>query len=789
MNNMNMNMNMNMNNGTDAMQSIIASQQQRRNAMRNLLLAPSTTQSQLVTRSSSSSNSSNRNDNSSWRGRSGAVASRDPRSNAGDDPAPALNRSGALPQLPSQGRGSGMMVTAPPFLGLGVDPSAAAASQQLDLLDTFTASMSAPAPVTAPSRADADRSFLSSGTHSFSQQQDQWQLTQTIQKLRRLQEELEQQQLQLQRQRDHQEQINHLLNLKVQAQAEAQMQAEANARRATASLSSRRNPPPQHFAPASAHKSGNAQLSLASGSSMWEPRPLLSMQHGASSAGFGFQPSSFPAAASALADDPLRDLHGRAPSLSSMSSVPMMIPAQSPHATNFASLPPSGLSPTSPSSPSATAFAPNAEDFSLAPASFNGGSNNSNNDNDAGVVARGGKQPECSSSSKFPSLAPTTLSGLDMLASNANSDPFDQVPHCPTTTGVGMVPGGAVVDQLWLGARHNDFLFADEPGSPTEATAAPSSSKNTKDFLLTTLDDCKNTLQNMDDTILGGFGASPAPAANTMANHAVVGKKVSPSQSSTKSSQPPSSLSESKDGGSTPTATASAAPESTKTRRHNNRGSVTEVTTTPTGKVSTVSYGPTQSEQWNDKYEELVAFRRRYGHCHVPNSNLDSSRPLAHWVRRQRHQYRRKMEGKHSTLSDERQRALEELDFVWDSHAAIWEERYQELVDFQAQYGHCKVPRRYPTNTQLAIWVKCQRRQRQLNRSGERTALTPDRESRLDALGFVWYARGNRGHLVDSTGGTGASSLARRGGATAPALATSSGSNTTTSSFAMIKLV
>jgi hypothetical protein len=36
-------------------------------------------------------------------------------------------------------------------------------------------------------------------------------------------------------------------------------------------------------------------------------------------------------------------------------------------------------------------------------------------------------------------------------------------------------------------------------------------------------------------------------------------------------------------------------------------------------------------------------------------------------------------------------------------------ERYQELVDFKATYGHCKVPNKYKQNKSLGKWINGQR--------------------------------------------------------------------------------
>ena len=75
-------------------------------------------------------------------------------------------------------------------------------------------------------------------------------------------------------------------------------------------------------------------------------------------------------------------------------------------------------------------------------------------------------------------------------------------------------------------------------------------------------------------------------------------------------------------------------------------------------------------------------------------------------MKRQRYQYRAKQANRHSTLTDDRQELLERLGFVWDSHALGWEERWNELREFKQKYGHCRVPKNYSSNPQLAVWVK-----------------------------------------------------------------------------------
>jgi hypothetical protein len=115
--------------------------------------------------------------------------------------------------------------------------------------------------------------------------------------------------------------------------------------------------------------------------------------------------------------------------------------------------------------------------------------------------------------------------------------------------------------------------------------------------------------------------------------------------------------------------------------------------------------------------------------------------PLAQWVKRQRYQFKLKLQGKHSTMTDSRLKALNDQGMIWDPQAAFWEERLSELHEFRDRYGHCNVP----TNTtdKLCIWVKCQRRQYKIYRTQgpAKSNITPERISKLKAAGFVFSPR------------------------------------------------
>lgn len=146
------------------------------------------------------------------------------------------------------------------------------------------------------------------------------------------------------------------------------------------------------------------------------------------------------------------------------------------------------------------------------------------------------------------------------------------------------------------------------------------------------------------------------------------------------------------------------------------------------------------STSWNERFQELIQFREANDHCCVPH-NYPENRRLSQWVRKQRHQRKRKERGLHSTLSDERQELLTNAGFIWDSHRAQWQERYQSLEVFQMTHGHSDVPSNFHDSS-LSNWVKNQRKQYKLFRSGSMTAMDQERVDLLNSIGFNWNPRG-----------------------------------------------
>lgn len=142
-----------------------------------------------------------------------------------------------------------------------------------------------------------------------------------------------------------------------------------------------------------------------------------------------------------------------------------------------------------------------------------------------------------------------------------------------------------------------------------------------------------------------------------------------------------------------------------------------------------------QSTRWNERYQELILYKREHGDCNVPYL-WEKNRPLSEWVKRQRHQYKLKKESKHSALTDEREALLSNLGFVWNSRASLWDGRYQELVSYYKKFGNLKVSKRTPQHRALSVWLKRQRHACRLFLSGDpSTCMTEERMQKLLDLG------------------------------------------------------
>ena len=150
-------------------------------------------------------------------------------------------------------------------------------------------------------------------------------------------------------------------------------------------------------------------------------------------------------------------------------------------------------------------------------------------------------------------------------------------------------------------------------------------------------------------------------------------------------------------------------------------------------------------ELWEDRFEELKDYRKKYGNCLVPQ-NYQHNKKLGKWVSKQRVYYKQFQKGENSFMTKERISKLKSIGFVWGvgqggdglPNDELWKRRFEELKDYRKKYGNCLVPKRYQHNKQLGTWVHHQRTQYKKFQKGENSHMTKERISKLDYIKFVW---------------------------------------------------
>jgi hypothetical protein len=134
------------------------------------------------------------------------------------------------------------------------------------------------------------------------------------------------------------------------------------------------------------------------------------------------------------------------------------------------------------------------------------------------------------------------------------------------------------------------------------------------------------------------------------------------------------------------------------------------------------------------KYEQLVEFKRKKGHCMVP-SKYKEDKYLGWWVSRQRASHA------NNKLGIDRERILDELGFAWKADLAqtskpvddkLWHQQYEKLLEYKQKNGNFMVPKRYEQDKALGRWVTRQRSYHNTNR------MRLDRKRILDKIGFAW---------------------------------------------------
>ena len=130
-------------------------------------------------------------------------------------------------------------------------------------------------------------------------------------------------------------------------------------------------------------------------------------------------------------------------------------------------------------------------------------------------------------------------------------------------------------------------------------------------------------------------------------------------------------------------------------------------------------------DEWVDILDE---YKCRTGHFNLPRTEPSG---LGQFINKTRFEARR------GELSKAKLDKLASIGFVEEARDLdkVWNDRYDELVRFQAEHGHYSVSYKVGNFKSLGQWLKCQRAQYQKYLRGEKTKLSAERIRKLEMLG------------------------------------------------------
>lgn len=139
---------------------------------------------------------------------------------------------------------------------------------------------------------------------------------------------------------------------------------------------------------------------------------------------------------------------------------------------------------------------------------------------------------------------------------------------------------------------------------------------------------------------------------------------------------------------------------------------------------------------WKRGYAELFRYKEEHGNLDIPNKYVtEDGLALGQLVTNIR---TAKSCGKRSTyLTDEHEKKLNELGFIWDKLDYCWEQNYLACMKYKLEHGHLDISADTVSDDGLAIgaWV---RRMRMIRTGKVAGRLTEIQIQRLDELGFSW---------------------------------------------------
>jgi len=148
---------------------------------------------------------------------------------------------------------------------------------------------------------------------------------------------------------------------------------------------------------------------------------------------------------------------------------------------------------------------------------------------------------------------------------------------------------------------------------------------------------------------------------------------------------------------------------------------------------------------WDERIQSLQRFMEQHGHTRVTQRHEDDQK-LAKWVKKTREKYKKLQKGiSVPSLCEKRIAQLDRLGFQWSLRNANlnFDNHFSNLIEFQRENGHTRVPHVYEKDLKLGIWVHhiklSYKKMKQRKKPNIR--LSEEQIAKLDSIGFQWMIR------------------------------------------------
>ena len=152
---------------------------------------------------------------------------------------------------------------------------------------------------------------------------------------------------------------------------------------------------------------------------------------------------------------------------------------------------------------------------------------------------------------------------------------------------------------------------------------------------------------------------------------------------------------------------------------------------------------PAPNQSFDKHFNDLMAFKAKYGHCDVSRTRTGDNAKLGRWCGEMRSSYKKIQndEMPNMNLSDEQIQRLNDAEFKW-SLREKFDKRFNDLMAFKAKYGHCDVHR---IGENASLWQWCSELRvsykKIQNNQKPRIKLSDKQIQRLNYAGFNWSLR------------------------------------------------